>query len=266
MVLKKKVAVIFAAHGEISQAVSQSFAKEGAKLYLSSRSLAELEKMKAQLEGLGSEVYIQEVDACKEDEITAFYEEVVKREGKIDVIFNGIGLRPSQHAYGTPTTLISYEQFMKPLEVQLGSQFLTSRVGARFMQETESKGTILTLTSSLSRMKVPFMAGLVSACTAIEGLTRVMSAEFGMQGIKVICLNPTALYGTRTIRETSEANAKLMGLTAEAWNAQLSQQYLLRQSPSLEQVGEVAAFLASDKGIPLNSHIIDIDCGSMMVI
>lgn len=266
MVLKNKIAVIFAAHGEISQAVSDAFAQEGAKLYLSSRDLDKLKKIKTRLEKKGAEVEIQKVDACKEEEIEAFFKEVIRQKGKVDIVFNGIGLRPSQHAYGSPTTQLSFEQFMKPLEVQLGSQFLTSRIAARYMQETQSQGTILTLTSSLSRMKVPFMTGFVSACTAIEGLTRGMAAEFGMQGIKVICLNPTALYGTRTIRETTEANARLMGISPEAWNEQLSQQYLLRKSPSLEQVGEVAAFLASDKGTPMNSHIIDIDCGSMMVI
>ena len=58
----------------------------------------------------------------------------------------------------------------------------------------------------------------------------------------------------------------MMGVSVEEWDAQMSQQYLLGNSPSLEEVGNVAAFLASDKGRPFNSHIMDIDAGSMMVI
>lgn len=266
MVLKSKVAVIFAANGEISSAVAHSFAEEGATVFLTGRNQNSLNQLAESIQAKGTDVQTMIVDACNNEEIENCFQKVVEAYGKVDVIFNGIGVRPSQSGYGTPTVMLSYQQFMKPIEVHLGSQFLTSKIGAKYMQQTNSSGTILTLTSSLSRMKVPFMAGLLSACTAIEGLTRGLAAEFGRSGIKVICLNPTALYGTRTIRETTEANAKLMGVTPEQWNAQLSQQYLLGESTTLKQVGDIAAYLASDKGVPMNSHIVDIDCGTVMVI
>jgi NAD(P)-dependent dehydrogenase (short-subunit alcohol dehydrogenase family) len=134
------------------------------------------------------------------------------------------------------------------------------------MIETQSQGTILTLTSSLSRSKIPFMAGVASASTAIEGLTRVLAAEYGMFGIKVICLNPTALAETRTIRETTHANAQTMGIPTEELAKQLSQGFLLQKIPTLNEVGNMAAFLVSDEGAVLNSHIVDVDFGTRTVI
>lgn len=266
MVLNKKVAVVFAANGAIASAVAKSFASEGAIVYLSGRNNQTLQQLAEEIEQAGGIAKTAVVDACDEQAIDTFLQQVVSEQHQLNVIFNGIGVRPSQSGYGTPTKELSFEHFMKPIEVHVGSQFLTARLAAKYMQQTNSPGTILTLTSSLSRLKVPFMAGFVSACTAIEGLTRGLAAEYGRSGIKVICLNPTALWGTRTIKETSAANSKLMGLTSEQWDAQLSQQYLLGKSPSLEEVGDVAAFLASDKGTPFNSHIVDVDAGSMMVI
>jgi enoyl-[acyl-carrier-protein] reductase (NADH) len=110
------------------------------------------------------------------------------------------------------------------------------------------------------------MAGITSACAAIEGLTRNLAGEFGQAGIKVICMNPTSLGETRTIKETNAASARSMGIAPEALAQMLSSQYLLRKSPTLHDVGEVAAFLVSDAGATFNSHIMDVDFGSMSVI
>ncbi|MEL6821043.1 MAG: SDR family oxidoreductase, partial [Calditrichota bacterium] len=160
----------------------------------------------------------------------------------------------------------SLEDFMRPLEVHLGSQFLTSRHAAKAMMDSQSTGTIITLTASLSRIKTPFMTGITAACTAIEGMTRSLAAEFGRTGIRVICVNPTALIETRTIRETTEANAKTAGLPAEQFAEMMQQGYLLGKSPTTKDIGQLVAFLASDAGALLNSHVIDADFGTANVI
>lgn len=266
MILKEKVAVVFAAYGAIGAAVSSALAKEGAHVYLTGRDAAALQLVNQSIHSEGGASSVLLVDATDEVAIQNCYQTVLDQKGRLDIVFNAIGPRPSQMAYGTPTLQLSYEDFKRPIDLMVGSQFLTAKLGASYMQQSKSQGTILMLTSSLSRLKVPFMAGFVTACTAIEGLSRSLATEFGRDGIKVICLNPTAMYGTRTIDETSAANAQLMGTSPEQWNAQMSQQYLLGKGPTLEQLGEVAAFLASEKGMPFNSHIVDVDGGSIMVI
>lgn len=206
------------------------------------------------------------VDTLDEGGIDDYIRHIVAEHGSLDAVFNGIGIRVSEDGYGVPTTVLDFETFLEPLRVHVGSQFLTSRIAAKYMVETNSPGTILTLTASLSRLKVPFMAGISAACAAIEGLTRTMAAEFGNFGIKVICLNPTALNETRTIRETNAANAKTIGIPPEALGQMLAQQYLLKKSPQLADVGQLAAFLVSDAGAILNSHIVDADFGNRSVI
>jgi NAD(P)-dependent dehydrogenase (short-subunit alcohol dehydrogenase family) len=264
--LKDKVAVVFAASGAIAGAVAKSFAAHGAKVYVSGRNLTEVKQLATDIKAEKGWAKATKVDAMKEAQIEAYFQQIVAENGKIDIVFNGIGVRPSESDYGTFTTQLPFAQFMKPIETHVGSQFLTSRIGAKYMMQTQSQGTILTLTASLSRLKLPFMAGVTAACTAIEGLTRVMASEFGQAGIKVICINPTSLSETRTIKETSAANAKSMQMPVEAFNAMLAQQYLLKKSPTLKDVGETAAFLASDAGAVFNSHIMDVDFGSMSVI
>lgn len=109
------------------------------------------------------------------------------------------------------------------------------------------------------------MAGVTAACTAIEGLTRVMASEFGRAGIKVICINPTAMAETRTIQETSAANAKAMGISIEEFS-KMQMPSLLGKPFTLKDMANAAAFLVSDAGAVFNSHIVDVDFGTMSVI
>lgn len=264
--LKNKVAVVFAASGAIAGAVAKSLAEHGAKVYVSGRDVATVRILADDIMQNNGWAEATQVNAMNETEIDNYIAKIVAGNGKLDIVFNGIGVRPSESDYGMYTTQISFEQFMKPIETHLGSQFLTSRVAAKYMTHTRSQGTILTLTASLSRLKLPFMAGITAACTAIEGLSRAMAAEFGQAGIKVICINPTSLTETRTIKETNASSAKSMGIPPEALQQMLAAQYLLKKSPTLKDIGETAAFLVSDAGAVFNSHIMDVDFGSMSVI
>lgn len=264
--LSNKTAAVFAASGAIGGAVAKAWASGGAKVYVSGRGSAAVETLAQEIKDSGGWAEAARVDAMNEGEIDDYLGAVTAANGKLDAVFNGIGIRVGAGGYGVPATHLAFEQFLEPLRVHVGSQFLTARIAARYMSETATPGTILTLTASLSRLKVPFMAGISSACAAIEGLTRTLAAEFGNFGIRVICLNPTALNETRTIRETNAANAKTIGIPPEALGQMLAQQYLLKKSPQLTDVGRLAAFLVSDAGAILNSHVVDADFGNASVI
>lgn len=264
--LSNKTAVVFAAGGAIGGAVAKEFAAAGAKIYLSGRDLTAIENLAAEITASGGRAQAARVDALNETEIDDYLRKIVAENGRLDAVFNAVGIRVEAGGYGTPATALSFEQFLEPLRVHVGSQFLTARSAARLMIETESAGTILTLAASLSRLKVPFMAGITAASTAIEGLTRSLAGEFGNFGIRVICLNPTGLSETRTIRETNAANAKTIGIPPVALEQTLSQQWLLGKAPTLADVGKLAAFLVSDAGAILNSHVVDADFGNRSVI
>jgi len=264
--LTNKVAAVFAANGAIASEVAKALASEGATVYLSGRNTEALQALSTEIQQQGGHSEVHQVDATNEQAIDDFLSQIVEKEKQLDVVFNGIGLRATDLQYGTPSIKLPFEKFMKVLHVHVGSQFLTSRIAARHMMATQSQGTIITLTASLSRIKTPMMSGITTACTAIEGMTRSLSAEYGRAGIKVICLNPTALIDTRTIQETNALSAQAMGIPAEAMADQMKASYLLGKSPSTRDIGKLAAFLATDTGALLNSHIVDADFGTFNVI
>jgi NAD(P)-dependent dehydrogenase (short-subunit alcohol dehydrogenase family) len=264
--LSDKIAVVFAATGAIGGAVARSLAEQGAHVHVSGRNAGAAEALAFEITQAGGKAEAAQVDALDEAAIEAYLQALAARHGRLDIAFNAIGLRPSESGYGQPATELSFEDFLKPFHAHVGSQFLSARAAARHMMRLGSPGCILTLTASLSRLKLPFMAGITAACAAIEGLTRSLAAEFGPAGIRVICLNPTSLPETRTIRETNALSARSMGMDPEALAALLGQQYLLGRGPGLREIGEAAAFLASEAGAVFNSHVLDLDLGSRSVI
>lgn len=264
--LKDKVAVVFAASGEIAGAVARSFAQHGAKVYVTARNEAAVKSLAGQIIAAGGHAEPAKVDAQNEAEIESLVKKIVLDNGRLDIVFNGIGASYQEMGGRPPTTQATFEQFMAPMQKIVGSQFLTSRTAAKYMAATQSKGTILLLTAALSKSKFPNLAGITAASCAVEGLTRVMAAEFGPEGIKVTCICAGALMETKRISGWIDAAAKQYGIPVDQMIAQYKAFDILKTSPTLKQLGETAAFLASEAGEVLNSHIVDVDCGKLNVL
>jgi 3-oxoacyl-[acyl-carrier protein] reductase len=264
--LKNKVAVVFAASGEIAGAVARSFAQHGAKVYVTGRNLTAVKALADKIKAGGGQAEAGKVDALNETEIDTYLQKILADNGKLDVVFNGIGSYYRDAGSGTPTTMATFEQFLNPLQRICGSQFLTSRAAAKHMIQSGSEGTILLFNASMARTKSPNMAGFASACAAIEGLTRVMAAEFGRHGIKAICLCSGAIYESHKICEMISDFSQNLGISQEEMATQYRRFDILRTGPTLKQVAETATFLASENGVMFNSHIVDLDCGKLNVL
>lgn len=264
--LKDKVAVVFAASGEIAGTIARSFARHGAKVYVTARNLAAVTALAEEINANGGNAEAGKVDALNETEIDGYLQKVVADNGKLDMVFNGIGSYYKDAGSGTPTTIATFEQFLHPLQRICGSQFLTSRAAARYMIETRSEGTLLLFNASMARTKTPNMAGFAAACAAIEGLTRVLAAEFGQHGIKAICICSGALMETRKIQGMINDFAGLAGISREQMALQYTRFNILKAGPTLKQVGETAAFLVSENGATFNSHIVDVDGGKLNLL
>jgi enoyl-[acyl-carrier-protein] reductase (NADH) len=57
-----------------------------------------------------------------------------------------------------------------------------------------------------------------------------------------------------------------LGISQEEMASQYRKFDILKSGPTLKQVAETAAFLASENGVIFNSHIVDVDCGKLNVL
>jgi NAD(P)-dependent dehydrogenase (short-subunit alcohol dehydrogenase family) len=134
------------------------------------------------------------------------------------------------------------------------------------MMQSQSEGTVLLLSSAAARSKIANLGGFTAACAAVEGMARVMAAEWGAHNIKVTCICPGAIMETKRISGWIESAAQEYGVPVEQLVAQYKAFDILKTSPTLKQVGETAAFLASETGIAFNSHVVDVDCGKLNIL
>lgn len=263
MYLRNKNAAIFSASGELAAAAALGLGREGANVHLSARSPIAIAQLVSETPHIGS---VAEVDVLNEAAIEGWLREIREREGSLDLVFNGVGPSAKGAGSGTPSTALDFTTLTQGVSLIMGGQFLTARVAARLWQEWGESGTIILLTSSLSRLKAPNMTTISVASAAVEGLTRTLAAEYGQDGIRVVCINGTAFPETETIQETTRLQAQAAGVSAEAIAQRMASGYTLGRGPNLHEFGNLVAFLATDAGAILNSHIIDADRGAFSVI
>src|SRR5437879_1289521 len=130
MMLKDKVAVIYGAAGGIGGAVARSFAREGAKGFLTGRRRAPVEAIADEIQSAGGSAEAAEVDALDEVAVDKHLQSVIDMAGRIDISFNAVGISNAK-ALGVPLVELDLKQFTMPITGYTTSYFLTARQAAR---------------------------------------------------------------------------------------------------------------------------------------
>ena len=248
MLLDDKVAVIYGAGGSIGGAMARAFAREGAQVFLAGRTQASLAKVADEIRRNGGVADIAVVDALDAQTVNKFVDSVVERADHIDISFNLIGLGDVQKLL----TEISAEDFMQPIMNAMRSHFLTTRAAARHMVKRGS-GVILAFGGD-GPQTLPGLGGFKIALDAIEGLRRQWACELGQYGLRVVTLKTGGVPESipDTFAEKNEIAAGIQKAT------------LLNRVATLADVGNVAAFVASDQARTLTSTVVNISCGALV--
>ena len=257
MMLKDKVAVIYGAGGAIGGAVARAFAAEGAEVFLTGRHLASVEVV---ANDVGSAEAAQ-VDALDERAVDMHLQSVIKKAGRVDISLNTVGI-PNATILGVPLVELDAEQFTAPIAAYTTSYFLTARLAARHMVPNQA-GVIMTVTALHSRTGIPLVGGYGPAMAAKEALTRNLSAELAPHGIRVVGLRPQAMPETPTIKDAFEPRAKASGMTWEQWQEFLASRTHGRRLMTLEEMANVAVFMASEKASGMTGTTVNLTMGSL---
>ena len=186
------------------------------------------------------------------------------KAGGIDVALNAVGI---VHVQGTPFGELSFEDYAHPITAYTRTNFLTAKAVARHMVKRGS-GVILTLSKPGSRLSGQGFLGYGVTCGAIETFSRILAGELGSNGVRVICLRPDAIpeaLATSHAREVFRGFAERVGTTVEAMLAERARSgTLLKRFPTLAEVANVAAFVASDRASAMTGAITNLTCGSLV--
>jgi NAD(P)-dependent dehydrogenase (short-subunit alcohol dehydrogenase family) len=261
MMLSDKVAVIYGGGGAVGGAVARAFAAEGARLFLTGRLRAPVEAVAKDIVSGGGSAEAAEVDALDEQAVDTHLQSVIDKAGRVDVSFNAVGI-PDTKIVGVPLVELDVEQFSLPITSYATSYFLTARLAARRMVANKS-GVIMTVTALLSRTGAPLVGGYGPAQAAKEALTRNLSAELAPHGIRVVGLRPQGMPETTSLQEAFEPRAKATGMTWEQWQELLAQRTHPRRLMTLEEMANVAVFMASDQASGMTGTTVNLTMGSL---
>jgi NAD(P)-dependent dehydrogenase (short-subunit alcohol dehydrogenase family) len=246
--LENKIAVIYGAGGSIGGAVARAFAREGARVFLAGRTGSKLEVVAGEIRSNGGLAETAVVDALDEQAVDEFVDRVAGQAGGIDISFNLISISDVQE----PLSEISVDDFMRPITTAMRTQFLTTRAAARHMVRRGS-GVILAFGGN-GPQTLPGLGGFKVALDAIEGLRRQWACELGQYGIRVVTLK------TGGIPESIPDDFPYKDQITEG----IQEATLLKWAATLADVGDVAAFVASDRARTLTATEINISCGALM--
>jgi 3-oxoacyl-[acyl-carrier protein] reductase len=230
--LKGKNAAITGSSEGIGYAIARSLAQEGCNVVLAARNEGRLNEAVSGLEALGVKVIGVPVDLSSEDGCREFIDTAVEALGGLDILVNNVGgMIPGTLASLTP------EQWATVIDVNLMSCI---HCGKQLMPGS--------LTTTIPN-------------SALIGFSKLMAAELAGAGITVnnICpgITATESWGAR-----AEAMAKVRGQTADDVRAAFSGQTLLGRWAEPEEIGDVAAFLVSEKNGYMTGTTVEV-CGGM---
>lgn len=172
---------------------------------------------------------------------------VAEKAGGIDISFNLISVGDVQ---GTPLADMKLEDFERLVMNAVRAQFLTSRAAARHMIR-QGSGVILTFGGAGGRDPIRdyTSGGFQVAMGAIDVLRRQLAMELGPHGIRIVTLQSGGVPET----------------THENWREAITQSFIdssmLKRVETLDDAGNVAAFVASDLARTMTATAINITAG-----
>jgi NAD(P)-dependent dehydrogenase (short-subunit alcohol dehydrogenase family) len=237
--LDGKNAIIYGGGGGVGAGVARVFAREGASVFLVGRTPERLQAIAAEIVADGGSAHCDVLDALDEQAVGDHVRVVVDRVGSVDVSFNLISRGDVQ---GTPLLDMDVEDFLRPIETGARSNFITARAAARQMV-VQGAGVILMITSGSGAVLKPSprfsMGGTGPADAATESFMHYLAAEVGPRGVRVLGLWTAGVF-----------HSELM--------APLS---MLQTGPTLAQLADTAAFVASSRGSGITGSIINVSSG-----
>ena len=233
------------------KAVSVLLAREGAKVFALDRSAEHLAETVAAIEAAGGECLAHVADVTREAEIKAAVERCVAAFGRIDVLFNNVGLQ----AIGGPEE-IEEDVWDALMNANVKSMYLTCRHVLPVM--TRQKRGVIINNSSLAAISFLYPSIAYSSSKgAVDAFTRNVAVQYAGRGIRVVAVRPGLMA---TPRITSRMQAKFGDAYAEALNER-NKVVPMGSMGDAWDVANAVAFLASDDAKYITATELVVDGG-----
>lgn len=251
--LAGKVAVVTGASSGIGAASAMQLAKAGASVALLDLKEEKAEKIKREIEALGSKAMIVDVDLSDPKRVESGINQVMAEFGRLDIVFANAGI----NGVVTPIEDFDPEEWDHTLTTNLKSTFLTVKYSIPHLKE---KGGSIIITSSINGNRKFSGTGMSAYSSSKAGqmaFGKMAALELASYKIRVNIICPGAIE-TNIGANTHPQQDKLQKVKIPVQYPEGS--HPLEGAPGQpEQVADLIHFLASDASSHITGSEIYID-------
>lgn len=218
----------------INLGIAKNFAAVGANLAICGRTQERLDGAAEELRALDATVCTAVADVREMAALEAALAKIKAELGPVDVLVCG-----AAGNFLCPAEGLSANGFKTVIDIDLIGAFNASR--AAFEQLRETRGSIIYISAGQAFMPYAFQLHVGAAKAGIDNMMKNLALEWGKYGIRCNSIAPGLIGGTEGVKR----------LTNPAAQDMLIQATPLRRMGTLDDIGQVAVFLAS----PLASYV-----------
>jgi 3-hydroxybutyrate dehydrogenase len=237
--------------------MAKLFAQEGARVFLTARTEAELSATAKEIVAAQGEAAYVTADLTSEAGCTHVVAAAREKFARIDILVNNAG------HYGPVVPVEDYplEEFDRVIAVHLRAAFVVSKLVLQEMYARKS-GVILNISSLSAKSAFGWGSAYAAAKAGLLGLTRVMAAEASRQGVRVNAICPGPVTETVMSKELGKTLAEKLGLSAEEQLKGFLNSILQGRGQTAMEIAQAALFLCSDMSTAIVGQSINVDGGA----
>jgi enoyl-[acyl-carrier protein] reductase I len=245
---KRALIVGLASNRSIAWGIAKAMQRQGAELaftYQNDKLHDRVEKMAGEC---GTEITVP-CDVSNDEEIDAVFDHLDNYWDHLDIIVHSVAFAPRTELEGDYLETVSRDGFRVAHEISSYSFSALAKAGCRMMEGRD--GALLTMSYYGAEKAMPNYNVMGLAKASLEANVRYMAQSLGPDGIRV---NAISAGPIKTLAAAGISNFRkmldLMERTAP-----------LRRNVTIEEVGNVAAFLCSDLASGITGEVTYVDAG-----
>jgi len=251
--LKGRVSIVTGAAAGIGEGIASALAREGATVALFGRHDT-VRKTAKGISDLGQKAIAFKVDVANAAEVNLAVQQVLKQFGRVDILVNNAGVYPEMLFVEMPDDVRD-----SVIDINIKGVWNCTKAVIQGMIK-QKYGKIINISSVTGPMVAAKRETIYSASKgAVSGFTRALALEVAEHSINVNAICP-GYIDTPGMRESASET----GMSLNEYLKEFSDSIPFGRMGSIDEVGDLAVFLASEESKYITGTEIVIDGGNII--